>query len=342
MIVARHWRWTWFLVMAILLGCPEASRTPRTRPAAGLPGDAGGGVSDVGLPVPEDPVEVLTRFAPVLPVRIRAVAAFPAEALRRAVRDVAAAIAYPLVLETPEAITARIKALYGFDVSRPGPWCVFAWLEADGPALVCEGMGPGEVLERPSGAVGWNAWQFQGHRVARADVIAAAGEGFLAIGSEPAVRRIAMVRGGAWPSLQSGMSRLQADIRRAGRAGDDEEAALWFADPAAAPWCLAGICEATAVFASRNGLRVTAEAKSGLGSVLRSSIEVAWETRVVRPFGARPLPDAVSKPADLLIRQAVVELREPLVTLRAASGDPVFLAAALHPDLVVRFLGPPE
>lgn len=327
------------LALGVLLGCQGTSKKHPQPKTSGPDGDAV--VSTTGpRPSTEDPLQVLKRFAPVLPVRVRAIGVFPSEFLRQAVQDVAAAVAYPLALEDPKGIAARIHALYGLDLSRPGPWCVFAWLDVDGPVLVCEGMGPKEVLERPPGAVGWNAWDFHGHRVASAGVIAATGGGILAIGNEPAVRRIAMVQAGAWPSLQPGMARVEADVRRAGLGGED--ANLWFLDPRAAPWCLSGICESTAVFASRQGVRVAAEARPGMGLALKSTLEVRWQTDVARPFEARPLPDAVSKPADLLVRQVAFELRDPLVTLRAAPGDPVFLAAALYPDLVLRLLGPPK
>lgn len=363
-------RIAWFVVFGIAIapGCREAGRishappahplqppiTAASRQAQGPDGvgrvaqpDRGMGVAAAAPSPDDDPVEVLKRFASSLPVRVRAVAVVPAEALRRAVRDLAAAIPVPLVLHDTKEIAARVKALYGLDLSRPGPWCLVAWLELDGPALVCEGGGQGGgtapiALERPPGAAGWNGWDFRGHRVARAGVIAAAGGGLVAIGSEAAVRRIAMVRGGAWPSLASAMTRVEAEIRRAGRGGEGAEVSLWFLDPAAAPWCLPGICEATAAFASREGMRVTAVARPGMGAVLQSTLEVLWRREVVEPFGRLTMPDAVAKPADLLVQKAAVDLRDPLVTLRAAPGDPVFLAAALHPDLVLRLLGPPE
>ncbi len=350
----RGGRIAWFVVLGIgiTVGCREGGPVahgppghpegPPTRGPDGAPGALR------ATPSPdEDPVEVLTRFASSLPVRIRAVAVVRAEAIRQAVRDLAAALRVGLVLQRSGEIAARVRALYGLDLSHPGPWCLVAWLEQDGPVLVCEDGGrdggSGQVaLERPPGAVGWNAWDFRGHRVARASAVAAAGGGLVAIGSEPAVRRIAMVRGGAWPSLTSAMPRVEAAIRRAGRGGEGTEVSLWFLDPAAAPWCLSGICEATAVFASREGMRVTAEARPGMGVVLQSTLEVLWWREVVEPFGRRTIPDALAKPADLLVRQEVVDLRDPLVTLWAAPGDPVFLAAALYPDLVLRLLGPPE
>lgn len=348
-------RIAWFVALGIGIapGCREGGPGPHGPPGGpkdALPtqGPDGAPRASEATPSPdEDPVEVLKRFASFLPVRVRAVAVVPAETLRQAVRDLAAAIQVPLALRDPGEIAARIRALYGLDLSHPGPWCLVVWLELDGPALVCEGRGQGGgtgpvALERPPGAVGWNAWNFHGHRVAGAGVVAAAGGGLVAIGAEAAVRRLAMVQGGAWPSLAPAMTRVEAEIRRAGRGGEGAEVSLWFLDPAAAPWCLSGVCEATAVFASREGMRVTAEARPGMGAVLRSTLEVLWRREVVEPFAHRTLPDTVAKPADLLVRQAAVDLRDPLVTLRAAPGNPVFLAAALRPDLVLRFLGPPR
>ncbi len=342
---ARGFAWVLVGGVGVALGCRDAADDGRPAGVAVRPGPAGQDAGP-GEPATErgpdaDPVAVLRQFATVLPVRVQAVAVVSAEVLRRAVRDLASAIPIPLALRDPADIAGRIQALYGLDLSRPGPWCVLAWLEVDGLVLVCESRGP-DPVERPFGTVGWNAWGFHGHRVARADVIAAAGAGFVAIGSEAAVRRVAMVQGGAWPSLLPAMARIEAEVRRAGRGGPDEDASLWFLVPQVAPWCLSGVCDATAVFASRQGLRVTAEAQPGMESVLQSTLEVLWRRNVVERFQATPLPDAVAKPADLLVQRGIVERRETLVTLRATPGDPVFLAAALYPEVVLRLLGAPE
>lgn len=333
----------WFGVyaFAVAIGCREP---PPKTPARTVPEAARlDAVRDAGevRASRNDRIEILTRFAPVLPLRLRAIGVVPAEALRQAVRDVAAANAYALALEDPaKGIVTRIRALYGLDWDSPGPWCVFAWMDVDGSVLVCEGMTT--ALERPAGSVGWNAWNLQGHRVPGTDMVAAAGEGYVAIGAESAVQRVAMTLAGAWPPLRLGMARIEAAIRRAGLGGEDVEAALWFLDPDSAPWCLPGICVATAVFASRSGMQVTAEAKPGLSLPVKASLDLLWESEVRRPFQARTLPDAVSKPADLLVREAIVEMRGPLVTLTSSRGDPVFLATALYPDHVMRFLGPRE
>lgn len=342
---ARGLAWLLMLGLGVAPGCRDTADDGRPAGAAVRAGPAG---HDAGPAEPAaergpdaDPVAVLGRFAAVLPVRVQAVAVVPAEVLRQAARDLASAIPIPLVLRDPADIVGRVKSLYGLDLSRPGPWCVLAWLEVDGLVLVCESHGP-DPVERPFGAVGWNAWGFHGHRVATAGVTVATGAGFIVVGSEAAVRRVAMVQGGAWPSLLPAMARIEAEVRRAGRGGPGEDASLWFLDPQVAPWCLSGVCDATAVFASRQGLRVTAEARPGMESVLQSTLEVLWRRNVVERFQATPLPDAVAKPADLLVRRGIVERRGTLVTLRAAPGDPVFLAAALYPEVVLRLLGAPE
>ncbi len=333
----------WALISG--MGCHDTRdrpAQPRLPPAAS---------SDAGATAPPSPsgeaIGVLRRFAAVLPVRPRALAVLPADALHQAFLDLAGALLHPLALSRPEEVGPRLKTRIGLDPSSLGPSCVFAWLEGDGPVLLCEAAGE-VVLERPPDAVGWKAWAFRG--VATKDLVAAAaprarglgdfGPSWVAVGSEAAVRRVAMVHGGEWPSLQHGLGRVEAEVLRAGRGAEKDLVSLWFFDPHAAPWCLPGVCQATAAFFSRTGLRVVAEARPGMGPALKASVEVLWRRDVVERFAGRVLADAVAKPADLLVRQATVELREPLVTLRSGPGDPVFLAAALYPDLVLGLLGP--
>lgn len=341
---SRYLQWIAVIGIGVFVGCRDCtgpSRKPLP-PSSDLPEVEASTSSP--LPSPGGgPIVHIKRFEQVLPVRIRAIAIVLADAVEHAVRDLAVAFSYPLALSEPDDITRRVKALYGFDFSRLGPWCAFALIEVDGPVLVCEvGTGAAQVLERPPGSVGIRVWALEGHHVPRAGVVAAAGGGFVAVGAEAAVRRVAMVHSGAWPSLAYGISRVESEIRRMGRGESDIVVSLWFLDPHAASWCLPGICEATAVFASREGIHLWAEARPGMTSVLKANIEVLWQRDVVKPFMSRALPDEVAKPADLLVQQASLETREPLISLRAGPGDPLFLAAALFPDLVMRLLGPLE
>ena len=335
-----------------VIGCRGERVRPDSSGAAGAigssdPGPATRAVAESPRTVSEDPVAVIERFAPHLPIRLKLVAVARSGVLDAAMQDLARVFAFPLSLRGPEDLGPRLKSLVGFDTGTIGPSCILVWLEDDNAALVCDGGAVG----RPPGATGWKAAGFSGHEVpyrARR-VVAASGSGIVAIGSEAAVRQIAMASARLQPSFEPAMARMRAVIEAAGRGDPDHQVHVYFLDLEAAPWCRPRLCKTTGVFLSRERVLITAEAVPGLEVAVHGALEAFWYGTVLQPFerveaGSGPsslaVPQEGIKRAGLLAREGQVTSRGPLARLEGP-GDPLFLAASLRPDLVLEFLGPP-
>ncbi|NOZ02017.1 MAG: hypothetical protein GXP54_09040 [Deltaproteobacteria bacterium] len=314
----------------------DVIRTPRTAPPP--------------LPVRKGPLKALDPFARMLPAQTEVLAVFPAATLSRAMKDVSESFIQLVLMEGSKALPDRLKDVYGVDPDGFGPGCALAVIDGAGAVLLCEGRG-GKV-ENPPGHVLWKHSNASGHAVKRGKwrVFVGTVDGMLIAGNDAAVDRISMVRKGSWPALTTVIARNADILRPLAAANPWGDVSIYFLKPDLAPWCPKGACRGTAVF-SKLGAEtlLVADAADGKVKDVKTAVDSFWKgttqgfarIRDTDRLARRPpITDAAIKPADLLVRNAVLTVRDFQISLKGP-GNALFLAVILDPDIASAILGPP-
>jgi hypothetical protein len=295
-------------------------------------------------PAPESLLAAVDALAPRIPVQAAQVAVFPASRVHAALESLPAGLPRLAYAMNADEFQARLRTLYGVDLSDVSGMCAFVRLPDAGPVTMC----PGGSLSQVKGSYRWVNGKTSGHNVPRNGVEISLGlvDGFLAVGSVEAVRRVVLVSQGAWPRLSDARSRWMPRLIESAGVDPLGHSALFFLDPATAPWCGEGLCASSAVFASEDAVVGVAQAAEGKGASLQATA-TAWWNDVGTAFGdiqGRPeherlmrMPDAWLKPADLLVRSTDFVLREDQLVFQG-SGDPIILLIALNAELPQRWL----
>jgi hypothetical protein len=279
-----------------------------------------------------------------LPSGTRWIAVFKADVLRQALREVATTWPRAVLSETPEAFLERVRELWGVSVAAAGPDCVLADVEGAGVLLAC----PGGEANPPRDARSFAQGTLRGYDVARGDLTlsVAVHEGRLLVGTPAAVRQALDVARKEWPSLARRSDPFKPDTAFPA-TNRYREAAVYFVDPHAAPWCDSR-CTTTAIYADPSrGLAVVARTP-GLDAAPQAIAMEALARRAVAPFDAirdsgsapagGPIPPPTLKRADLAARTFSAAVRGEVATL-TVEGDVLALGILLESDLVMKLFG---
>lgn len=324
-----------FLVILCFFACQRAPKdVPRTPTAA---------ENRPQLETPaqsrQDPIQIISPFSEILPVRLEALALFQAEDMRAAASHLF--LVFPLRLSSSQDVQRYLSKFFGPAWSALGPWCAVALLEMGGWVMACQGFPASEILSPPPDKPAWQAWNFKGFSWPDQNIVAASGAGFLLLGSTPAVEKVAMVQSGAWPALRPVLDAVSKDITRLGLFGSGDSAGLWFFRPALAPWCIVGICEGTAAFAGPSGLRIFVVSGPGLDVAAKTLLDNYWQN-LRKIVENQPLPEPTLKPISLLFERYETEVRGSSITLKTGPGSALVLVAALLQDRVRALFAPSE
>jgi hypothetical protein len=288
---------------------------------------------------------VLGGFGDVLPVQLEWAAVFPSKRIAEELVRLPAASPKMVRALDRDGLVKRIQELYGLDPTSLGEWCVAARVSEAGPLVVCEAA----PLTAVEGATRWLDADAPGHDVVRGDATIALRtvKGRLVAGAPEAVRRAILVSRRSWPALKDSAARWKKVLSPLDGADAWNEGAVYWLDPARAPWCIPGDCKGTAAFGSRTAFTVTAEAEAGRVDMLRLAVERTWqqakapcETLREQPQDERPavLPDDLFKGGDGAVRSGQVAVRGERVSL-SGEGDLAGLAGLSRLDLVKLLVG---
>lgn len=289
------------------------------------------------------PDEVAENAVEVLPINTKMIAVFKADSLRALLNEIATAWPRSVLSETPEALFDRVKAIYGIDVSRLGPWCYFAI--TDGPVLICNG----EALSEPQ-----NSSRFVEvlgplvYQIDRSDIAIAlsAFNGKTIVGEPSSVRRIIAVMKKEWPSLARRSDPWRPDpILPA--TNTYREAAIYFPDPHFAPWCDER-CDATVIYMEPSkGLAIVvrtpgldaSKAAERLEEQIRSTISTFDAIRETgRSTSGERVPMSLLKQADLASRSISTKIRGDVATLYI-EGNVLALTVVLYENVAAILFG---
>lgn len=315
----------------------EAAAAPAAAPEALPPGS-------VPSPAPDTLLAAVDAIAPRIPVQATQVAIFPAARVHAALESLPAGLPRLAYAMNADDFRTRLRTLYGVDLSDIAGMCAFVLLPEAGPVAMC----PGGALSEVKGAYRWVHGKASGHNVTRngVEVSLATVDGHLVVGSIEAVRRVVLVSQGAWPRLSDARSRWMPRLIESAGVDPLRHSALFFVDPATAPWCGGDLCVSSAVFASEDSVVAVAQAVAGKGASLEATAAAWWEgvRAALGDIQGLPeherlmrMPDSWLKPADLLVRSTDLVLREDRLVFQGI-GDPIVLLIALNAESPQRWL----
>lgn len=341
---------SWVVVLALaglLTGCGgrgcSGNKAPASSGASGTQAAASDDEAKAPSPAPGSTVAAVESVAAMLPVQLSSVGVFPASRLHEAIERLPAVVPRLAYTLRAEDFLTRLRNLFGVELSGIQGVCAFADVQEAGPVILC----PGGQLVPVKDAYRWTSGAVSGHDVTRNGVVVslAVVDPYLVVGTPEAVRRVVQVSQRAWPRFLDARSRWFPAFTEA--AGEDEfgHSALFFMDPATAPWCGTD-CEMAAVFASADGVRAISRAGEDRIGALESRVTEWWggireafaqihaAPDMERPFR---MTDAWLKPGDLLTRTGTLRTRGQHVFFKG-SGDPLVVLLTLNPELPRRWL----
>jgi hypothetical protein len=298
------------------------------------------------------PTAAAEGIARILPARTRVLATFPGTVLRAALAEATTLFPRQMLARAPEELSARMREVFGTDLSDAGPGCAVAWIAEAGPLLACDGG----TASPPAGAVRWSDGPAEGWTVARSgrEVGVARMGGRLLAGTPEALRVVVQVARKSWPAL------APAEVEAIRKASDlaaieaRRPIAVLFPDRTAAPWCAAvDACLSTAIFADaeEGGVIAVGTGSPEAAAVAGAAMEAFWRAAVAGPVAAmvaapardRPhyVGDGAVKLADLPARTAERADRGEVAAMRVR-GRVSALAAALRPDVLETIFGEPR
>jgi len=295
-------------------------------------------------------LDILERFAALLPVNTDIVAVFSSDTLKGVLEEITESFPVPALMEDKTALPGRVSQVYGLNLDDLGRYCAMSLIKRAGPLLACEFNGK---TSPPPGNTRWTHDKAHGHNVMRgeANVYVGVIKDWLVIGSGKAIQRLSLVDRDDSSSLETvvaGKSKVLSGLAAADPWG---KLAVFFIEPSVAPWCDDVSCEDTAIFIDpgKESMLVV-NSRDGLSEEARAKVDVFWTDvkaqfvkvcdteMVMRPV---PIPDRALKKADLLVRRGEIAVRGHQVTLKGP-GYASLLATVLNPDLIRQFLAPPQ
>jgi hypothetical protein len=289
-------------------------------------------------------LELLTVFAPTLPVQSRVVALFPSDRLKAVLESLPTGFPRLVRAASPEAFSSRIRSLYGIDISTLAGSCAFALVADAGPVLVCQG-GTATPVE---GSSRWAHGPAEGHTITRGglSISISAHQGRLMVGSPVAVERCLLAQRKSWPDLTGGLSRWKPRLSEIAGADAFGDMAVFFLDPSMAPWC-GSDCIVSAIFATDQEFVAAAITRDDTVETVQTRAAALWSATISdyatlmdepRETRSPPVEDSWFKAGDPAIRQAELSTRGAWVFLKGP-GDLGSVALALASHWPARLFG---
>jgi len=322
-----------FACLLCIPGCKGKGRSPSPPPASPAP------------PRPEPRAQGIDFSA--LPVGTRLIATGDVQTIVAAAAEAKAL--FPRLVPKEETVEALIRKIYGVDLTRTGPNCLFAWIADAGGLLWCD---QGQASPPPGAELFVNG-EAQGYTVKRGEIAVAVGtwSGRLLAGSPAAVEQVIKVARRAWPGLSREMVEAISEASSLAALDRRRPISIYFPRREWPPWCVQG-CLSTAVFLdpAEGGVIAARTPSPEAASIVGQALSAFWTDKVSRPFTSfvnMPRSERPFRVQDEVIKLAYLPATAPeradrgeVAALRV-KGDCLALALAFRPDLLWVLLGEP-